>query len=150
MDEMGQTVSSDDRSYLWGDGLFETVKVRADGSVRWLDRHIERLRRSGAALGFDEARIDEAAELLAAVTERQPGLWRITVSRAPEAAPFGGEGSIRLRRRDSTEATRPRLGFAHGFYLPDDPLAEHKTTSFIRYVEARRRVERRGFDEAIL
>lgn len=150
MDETGQTVSSDDRSYLWGDGLFETVRVRADNSVRWLDRHIARLRRSGAALGFDKARIEEAIEVLASLPERQPGLWRITVSRAPEAAPFGGEGSIRVRRRDVTAPTRPRLGFVAGLYLPDDRFAEHKTTSFMRSIEARRRAHKNGYDDAIL
>lgn len=150
MDESTADISSEDRSYLWGDGLFETVRVRQDGTVRWLERHIARIRRSGAALEFDEAHIEEAVTRLEGLPEREPGLWRVTVSRPPGGAPFGGEGSIRLRRRDFTAPVRPRLGFARGYYLPGDPLAEHKTTSFIRYIEARRRVERRGFDEAIL
>lgn len=140
----------DDRSFLYGDGLFETVRVMAPGTVRWLDRHCERLRRSGAALGFPESHIERGVDALRAVVEREPGLWRVTVSRPGEGAPFGGSGRIDTRFRPFSQPARPNLGLAEDFYLPDDFLAEHKTTSYQRYIEARRLALANGFEDALL
>ncbi len=140
----------DDRSFLYGDGLFETVRVRPDGTVRWLERHIARLRHSGAALGFPEASIDAAVAELEFIADREPGLWRVTVSRGPDGAPFGGSGTVSTRFREYRSLERPKLGIAEGFYLPDDFLAEHKTTSYLRSIECRRRAQAEGFDDAIM
>jgi branched-chain amino acid aminotransferase len=143
-------IASDDRSFLYGDGLFETVRVRPDGRIRWLERHIERLRRSGEALGFASDHIERGVDTLAGLVDEAPGIWRVTVSRGGQGAPFGGSGSISRRRRAFSEPARPALDVAQGFYLPGDSLAEHKTTSFVRYVEARRRAQQRGLDDAVL
>lgn len=140
----------DDRSYLYGDGLFETVRVREDGTIRWLERHVARLRRSGEALGFPASSVEAGVDELQALGEREPGMWRVTVSRAPEDAPFGGSGSVSSRFRPFLTPERPNLGLADGFYLPDDVLAEHKTTSYLRSVEVRRRAQAAGFDDAIM
>ncbi len=140
----------DDRSYLYGDALFETVRVTEGGAVRWLDRHIARLRRSGDALGYPSDHIDKAIRTLESLPAREAGIWRVTVPRAPEGAPFGGSATITCRHRSYSEPTRPALGLAEGLYLPDDTLAAHKTTSFVRYIEARRRAKLAGFDDAIL
>lgn len=143
-------MQSDDRSFLYGDGLFETVRVREDGQIRWLERHVARLRRSGEALGFPDASIDAGVAELEGLAGREPGLWRVTVSRAPDGAPFGGSGTVAARFRPSASPTRPHLGLAEGFYLPDDLLAEHKTTSYLRSVEVRRRARAAGFDDAVM
>lgn len=149
------TIPADDRSYLYGDGLFETVCVQPDGAIRWLDAHIARIERSGEALGFTPETIAKAVEALRALPGRTPGIWRVTMSREGRdangnAVPFGGTGGVTTRFRPLHQPPRPHLGLAEGFYLPDDPLAEHKTTSFLRNVEARRRAQLAGFDDAIL
>lgn len=143
-------MQSDDRSFLYGDGLFETVRVRDDGMVRWLERHVARLWRSGEALGFPETSIRAAADELEDLPEREPGLWRVTVSRAPDGAPFGGSSTIATRFRPFSAPRRPRLSLAEGFYLPDDTLGEHKTTSYLRSIEVRRRAQAAGFDDAVM
>ncbi|MFP4598169.1 MAG: aminotransferase class IV [Persicimonas sp.] len=140
----------DDRSYLYGDALFETVRVMEGGAVRWLDRHITRLRRSGETLGYPSEPIEDAVRRLETLPDKKPGIWRVTVPRSPEGAPFGGSSTITCRQRPYSEPKRPALGLAEGLYLPDDTLAAHKTTSFVRYIEARRRGERAGFDDALL
>ncbi|MGM0558802.1 MAG: aminotransferase class IV [Myxococcota bacterium] len=142
-------LSEDDRGYLYGDGLFETVRVRQDGTIRWLDWHVERLEASGEYLGFERERIRDACAVLRSVEGRRAGLWRVTVSRGSESAPFGGTGSIRARFREYGDRARPALGVLKGWYLPDDPLAEHKTTSYLRSVEQLRRARRDGYDDAI-
>jgi branched-subunit amino acid aminotransferase/4-amino-4-deoxychorismate lyase len=142
-------IAADDRSYLYGDGLFETVRVRPDGSIRWLDDHIARIRKSGAALGFGAELVEEAVAALDELRGRKPGIWRVTVSRDANAA-FGGTGGVTTRFREYQQPTRPNLGVARGFYLPDDLLAEHKTTSFLRSIEARRRANLAGSDDAVM
>lgn len=148
-------IAADDRGYLYGDALFETVRVREDGTIRWLDAHIERLQKSGDALGFGEGAIEAAVAKLRGLPNQTPGIWRVSVSRSGSDAhgqsiPFGGSGAVTLRYRPYHEPVRPHLTIAPGFYLPDDPLAVHKTTSFLRFVEVRRRAMRQGFNDAIM
>ena len=48
----------DDRSWLYGDGLFETIAIR-DGKPRLLDLHLERLGLGCRRLGIEEPREDD-------------------------------------------------------------------------------------------
>ncbi|WP_158542379.1 aminotransferase class IV [Lujinxingia litoralis] len=138
----------DDRSFLYGDGLFETVRVEG-GKVRRLEAHRERLRRSAAELGFGVRGIDEACDLLGR-PPGQDGLWRVTVSRQDTSIAFGGSGQVCGRWRPGHLARpAPQLKTFQGFYLPDDRLAEHKTTSWIRSVELRRRACQAGADDGV-
>lgn len=143
-------MSSDDRGALYGDALFETLRVWPDGSVRWLERHMARLERSARALGFRRAQIDEALGELARVGSREPGIWRVSVSRDDSEALFGGSGAIRWRWREARPASRPRLGLMRGWYWPGDPLGGIKSTSYLRYIEALRRATALGHDDALL
>ena len=82
---------SRDRGLLLGDGLFETVLVRR-GSPILLSDHLDRLRRSAAALSFPplpalEDRLGRALEDLFASAE-EPGstplmAFRVTLTRGP-------------------------------------------------------------------
>ncbi|MEK7799353.1 MAG: aminotransferase class IV, partial [Acidobacteriota bacterium] len=45
-------VSVFDRGFLYGDGVFESLRA-VDGGVFRRDRHLERLRRSAAGIGLD-------------------------------------------------------------------------------------------------
>lgn len=123
--------------------------------VRWLERHLARLRASGQALGFPQFVIEEGcAALEACAAGDVPGIWRVTVSRPGISeegkVDWGGTGGVGVRHRAFHEPERPRLGLAAGYYLPDDVLRVHKSTSFLRYVEARRQARLQGFDDAIL
>ncbi len=88
-----------------------------------------------------------------AATEK-PGIWRVTVSRPGVSEKgvidWGGTGGVSARYRSFVQPERPRLGVAAGFYLPADQLRLHKSTSFLTYVEAKRRARMDGFDDAIL
>ncbi|RVU48836.1 hypothetical protein EA187_05250 [Lujinxingia sediminis] len=138
----------DDRSFLYGDGLFETVRVEG-GRVRFLERHRSRLRRSGVALGFDEAHIEQGCAMLGE-PDGQDGLWRVTVSRRDREIAFGGSGRVCGRWRPGLPLAEPlALVTMPGFYLPGDSLAEHKTTSWMRSVELRRRARILGADDGV-
>ena len=77
-------VSVFDRSFLYGDGLFETVRVRRGQPFRW-PQHLERLQRGAEFLGlklpFAEDALGEFANKLIAVNGRPDGLLRLTLSR---------------------------------------------------------------------
>jgi branched-subunit amino acid aminotransferase/4-amino-4-deoxychorismate lyase len=143
-------MNNHDRSFLYGDGLFETVRVRRGGSIRWFPQHVKRILGSGRELGFPKASLHDAVEALHDFIGSQAGLWRVTISRKDSDAPFGGHGGVSTRFRAYTPPMRSHLGVAHGFYLPGDFLAEHKTTSYVRNVEARRRAISDGFDDAVM
>ena len=149
---MTDSVASDDRGYLYGDGLFETVRVE-EGRARFLKRHKKRFEKSATILGFPEDTIGEVLAALDGLAARGDGLWRVTATRPGKAVFGGGSGSIRLRNRPLPKAIEgPGIAVTvlDGFYFPGNRLAEHKTTSWIRSVEARRRAERKNFDEAVL
>lgn len=139
----------DDRGFLFGDGLFETIRVDR-GQVRWLDLHLARLRQSGKELAFPEELIEEAVLALESTLDQKEGIWRVTVTRDGQDMAFGGSGHVHLRHRPFPELIRPRLNVMEGFFHPADLMARYKTTSYIRYVEARRRARVEGFDDALL
>lgn len=147
------SIEEDDRGYLYGDALFETVRVRADGSLVRVRAHRDRMLASARVLGFDEARVDEAFDRLPARMEGASGLLRVTLSREGGAqVPFGGSGCCRVRWRPlpARDAQLPyRLCFVPGSYFPGDQLAEHKTASYLRAVRVRMVSCERGFDDGI-
>lgn len=138
-----------DRSHLYGDALFETVRVEEGGAVA-LDRHIDRFSKSARALGFPGPTIIAGVAALHALGEAEPGIHRVTISRDDPDAPLPGIGGITTTVRPLVDPVRPRLRLLRDFYFPDDELAEHKTTSYIRHIEARRRAIAMGGDDALL
>lgn len=148
-----ESVASDDRGFLYGDGLFETVRVEG-GRALFLARHRRRFVRSAQALGFPSSAVDDGLAALDSLAGRDDGLWRVTVTRPGKGAFGGGTGCVRWRRRplpsEQPEARGEHLTMVDGFYQPTDPLAGHKTTSWLRSAEARRRAKKAGFDEALL
>ena len=146
----GGRAMNNDRSALYGDALFETVRVEEGGAVA-LDRHIDRFSRSARALGYPPACLLAGVHALTALADADaPGIYRVTVSRDDDDAPFGGTASVWTTVRPlPARVARPRLTLLHDWYFPNDILAEHKSTSYLRRVEQRRRAHAAGFDDAI-
>jgi 4-amino-4-deoxychorismate lyase len=74
-----------DRGLSYGDGLFETMAAHA-GDVRWLDRHLSRLRSSAARLEI-ECPADEILEheIRSLCPARGSAAVRLTLTRGPGA-----------------------------------------------------------------
>lgn len=140
----------ENRGLLYGDGLFETLRVE-DGRALFLERHRQRFRQSAGALGFPPGVVEEAQRQMGA-RQQGTGLWRVTAIRPGEGVFGGGQGGVFCRWRELSggAAGGARVMILAGAYLPGDRLAEHKTTSWLRSVEARRKAELAGFDEALL
>lgn len=150
-----------DRGLHLGDGLFETVLVAA-GQPCLLDLHVARLEASCDALG-----IARPLDLGDGVREALPDLWeeegrperaalRLTVTRGPYAGLAPDEraasdvylvlralGPEPPRPVDAVVVDAPRID-------PSNPLAGHKTLSWMAYVEARRRAVAAGAHVALL
>lgn len=78
---VGVTVDSRDRGFNYGDGLFETMRVRRRG-VRFLDYHLERLEQGCARLGITgPAPRVLRQELNAAAARRVDGVLKLVVTR---------------------------------------------------------------------
>lgn len=165
----GTHLSVFDRGFQLGDGIFETLRVRADHPTE-LAEHLARLRRSAAGLGIPLASGLDATiakgirDLLAAEDLDGPdgdASVRITVSRGA----FRGRG---LLPPDETVAPTvaiqawpvPPVPVDHlerGLHLiasavrrdPSNPLVTLKTTSRADYVFARVEARRAGADDAL-
>ena len=151
-----------DRSYLLGDGLFETILVQAGRPV-FLPEHLARLSASAAFLGYA---LPAAEQLTAAVTllinknSLQKGALRLTVS------PTASEGLLAAGNSPLNITITCRSGppysadlYQRGFRAviaaatrrnEHSPLARHKTTNFLDNVLARREAKAAGADEALL
>jgi 4-amino-4-deoxychorismate lyase len=97
----GDAIPADDRGLNYGDGLFETLGVRA-GVARFLEAHLARLSSGCARLGI---RFDESAalraEIAAAVAQAPPlAVLKIIVTRGSAMrrgyAPQGSESARRI------------------------------------------------------
>lgn len=80
-------ISPFDRGFLYGDGLFETMRVSA-GAAPLLDRHLDRLERSAAMIGIRppaRALLADAVARTVAANDAGHCVLRLTVSRGQAA-----------------------------------------------------------------
>ncbi len=163
-DEREALVSAFDRGFLYGDGLFESMRA-VNGTVFRLERHLRRLVRSASHIGLELERGE--TDLAAAVREvlRANGLdnarIRVTVTRGPgrpgdyvhaagpptvvvAALPFAG--LPREAHDDGVEVSIARRRQVPPAVL--DPAI--KSTSRLSSVLARREASERGAFEALL
>ena len=157
----GENLPADDRGLHYGDGLFESIGLRA-GVVRFLEAHLARLASGCARLGIRFSSMAELrAEIAAALALAPPrAMLKIIVTRGSAMrrgyAPQGTESARRLMSL-WPEAALP-TSVAEGvalhratFTLADNPtLAGIKHLSRIENVMAAGEVAASGAFEALL
>jgi branched-chain amino acid aminotransferase/4-amino-4-deoxychorismate lyase len=149
----------DDRGFLLGDGLFETVLFKAGRPVLW-EEHMARLTRGCLAIDLplpDAARLK--AEARRAVADRRLGSARAAV-RLTWTAGSGGRGLARpepsIPRLVASAAASPRPEAPATVAVSTirrnarSPSARLKSLNYLDNVLARREAERAGADEALL
>jgi aminodeoxychorismate lyase len=160
--EAQATVSVFDRSFLYGDGLFETMRVANGKPFRWW-AHMERLRKGGDFLGikipFACKSLEKFAHELIAKNQMPEALLRLTVSRGigPRGySPKGADKPILVMSLHPFPGA-PRTGSASwklvtaSFRLPaGEKLAHFKTANKLAQVLARAEADAAGADEALL
>lgn len=152
-------ISIFDRGFLYGDALFETVRV-ADGRLVLWHRHLRRLFASLDAFGIarPDADLEAASRSLVAASGLRDGALRVTVTRG------SGEGLrppaglrptvvVTLRElppglgRDSEHGVSAvRLAFGRGLGRAD---AGHKSVAYLGSILGRRDAASAGADDGL-
>lgn len=151
-----------DRAFLYGDSLFETLRVCNGRVFRW-NQHLDRLQRSAAALGFQlpipPADLRRAARQLIEQNHCTDALLRLTLTRGvgPRGySPAGAHSPSVVMSLHESPALEPepvprwRVVASQMRLVPGDRLAMHKTGSKLFQVLARQEAEAAGADEALL
>lgn len=155
-------VSIFDRSFRYGDGLFETLLVANGKLFRWAE-HAARLEGSAEALSIPlphgRAELFQLAHELITRNAIAEGLLRLQVSRGvgPRGyAPTGGEKTTvvmtlhPLAPRNALPAAGWKLTVCSLRVAADDLLAKHKSCNRLLQVLAASEASARHADEALL
>jgi aminodeoxychorismate lyase len=148
-----------DRSFTYGDGLFETLAVFAGKPFRW-DAHWSRLS-AGAdhlriALPFSSAELFEASAALLAANELSSAVLRLTLSRGtgPRGYSIRDAGPpvvVMTVTARPPAPVRPWRAITSSIRIQaGDPLSQFKTNNKLHQIMARIESDQHGADEALL
>ena len=160
--EREAVVSVFDRGFLYGDGLFETLRLYQGRPFRWA-QHLERLQRGAAILNlslpFDSARLRGFVDDLVSTNQMPEAVLRIAVSRGVGPRGYSPQDAgpptwvMSLHPAPVLDPANPpcwRL-MRSSFAVPaGERLARAKHASRLVHVLARAEAEAKGFDDALL
>ena len=155
-------VSVFDRGFLYGDGLFETLRIVKGKPFRW-EQHLERLQRGAEflkiAFPFSSDSLRAFAEQLISANQMPESLLRLTLSRGIGQRGYSPKGAdkpsliMSLHPAPAMPAKDPpqwRL-LTSSLRLPaNEPLAQFKTCNKLPQILARAEADAAGADEALL
>jgi aminodeoxychorismate lyase len=151
-----------DRSFLYGDGVFETIPVYNGKPFRWA-QHLERLTRGAdflkIRLAFAPKELRGLASELIERNQMPDAVLRLTLSRGsgePGYSPAGADApllAMTLRPRQPVDPENPlcwRLKTS-SYKLPaSDPLSSFKTNNKLLQILARAEAEAADADDALM
>lgn len=159
--EKKAVISAFDRGFLYGDGLFETIRVFNGQPFRWRE-HLERLQQGAdflkIKLPLAPDKLTAFAVALIAKNKIPDALLRIALSRgvgAPGYLPGKMEKptlamSLRPAPKISHVPVQWNLIISSFRLMTGDPLARHKTANKLPQVLARGEAAAAGVHEALL
>jgi aminodeoxychorismate lyase len=148
-----------DRSFMYGDGLFETIRITNGHPFLWRE-HLERLQRGAEflkiplPLSFEE--IQDATRHLLAQNDTPEGMVRMHLSRGAAERGYGLPSTpkpmfvITTHKSLHPPAQPLRIITSTARVLADDPLTQHKTANRLPNILARVQADAAGADEALL
>lgn len=155
-------VSVFDRGFLYGDGLFETIRVLHGRPFRWR-QHFERLEAGAAFLGISRAHLQQdlraAAEELIGRNDATDAILRLAISRGVGPRGYSPRGAnqptvvMSVHPRPPGQARQLaqwRLVLAPVRLPADEPLARYKTANKLAQIIARSYADTVPADEALL
>jgi branched-subunit amino acid aminotransferase/4-amino-4-deoxychorismate lyase len=163
MDLATATIPLNDRGYLLGDGVFETLRT-CNGKVFRLDDHAERMRRSLKAIWLDEPVEKEFRSAVQALAKEGRKLYgdelylRVNISTGPMGDVAGADRGITVTGLCRKFKPYPMQYYSHGVHLitskqrkdTRSPLCTVKSLSFLPHVAARREAHTATVHDAIL
>jgi branched-chain amino acid aminotransferase len=148
-----------DRSFLYGDGVFETIRITNGQPFLWRE-HLERLQRGAEFLKisvpYDSTEIEHATRHLLVQNDTPEGMVRIHLSRGSGERGYGlpamAKPTLVITTHKSIHAEHPGLKLITSTIrvLADDPLAQHKTANRLPSILARQQADVTGADEALI
>lgn len=160
--ETQAVVPVNDRGFMYGDGLFETMRV-FNGRPFRKAQHLERMVRGAdylkIKLPYTAKELQQFAAQLVEQNQMPDGVLRVTLTRGPGArgySPKGAENPTVVMTMHEIApldpANPPRWTMVtSSFHIPaSDPLASFKTTNKLLQIAARAQAEARDADEALL
>jgi aminodeoxychorismate lyase len=160
--EARAVVSVFDRGFLYGDGLFETIRVSNGRPFRWL-QHWERLRQGAKflkiKLPYTPDQLLAFADKLITKNKMPDSLLRISVSRGVGTPGYlpqkANRPTLIMSLRPSPKISRKipaqwKLIVSSFQLMAGDPLAQYKTANKLPQILARTQASADGADEALL
>ena len=155
-------VSVFDRSFLYGDGLFETMRIFNGKPFRWR-QHLERLQGGAKFLNmilpFPSDVLRAFAEELISTNQMPNSLLRLTLSRGIGQRGYSPKGADHpclvmslhpAPAAASKDLPRWRLITSSQRLPANEPLAQFKTCNKLPQILARTEADAAGADEALL
>ena len=158
--EAQAVVPVNDRGFLLGDGLFETMRVVGGKPFRFA-QHLERMTRGAdflkIKLPFTPKELEKFAEQLIEQNKMPDAILRVTLTRGVGERGYNFNGECKptvvmtLHAAPSLQNHVEWNLVTSSFRIPAaDPLSSFKTTSKILHVMARAEAKEKGADEALL
>jgi len=161
LEEEQAVVSVFDRGFLYGDGLFETMRIFGGRPFRW-EQHLERLEHGAAVLKIrlplSPSVLLSAVEELIARNRMPDAVLRMTITRGVGLRGYSPRGADRPTLAmtlhpapiGATKPTRWRLVTANVRLPANEPLAQLKSCNKLPQILARAQADAAGADEALL
>lgn len=160
LSEAEAVVPVNDRGFMYGDGLFETLRV-VNGRPFRMAQHLERMTRGAEFLKikppFTPKELEKFAAQLIGQNQMPDAVLRVTLTRGPGARGYTPTAEsnptivMTLHAAPSLETTVEWNLVTSSFRIPaSDALSAFKTTSKILQVMARAEAAEKGADEALL
>jgi branched-chain amino acid aminotransferase len=158
--EAQAVIPVNDRSFLLGDGLFETIRV-VNGRPFRMAQHLERMTRGADFLKikppFTPNELEKFAGQLIEQNQMSDAILRMTLTRGPGERGYSpkntGTPTVVMTLHSAPPSENPVEWnlVTSSFHIPaTDPLSSFKTTSKILHVMARAEAAGKGADEALL
>jgi branched-chain amino acid aminotransferase len=152
-------ISAFDRGLLYGDGVFETVRIYG-GRFFWLDRHLTRLQRGldrlGIKIPYNRVELEFFLRELVIRNGVKDGFSRIVVTRGEGLLGFSPRGSgspqIIMVARPRNLGSWQRRHPVWRLCIIDDAVhgLGFKTLSYLPHVLAKKKAEQHGYEDPIL
>jgi branched-chain amino acid aminotransferase len=153
-------VPVNDRGFMYGDGLFETMRVVRGKPFRFA-QHLERMTRGADFLKikppFTPKELEKFAAQLAEQNKMPEAILRVTLTRGPGKRGYTPDAEGRPTVVMTLSAAPPPENLVEwslvtsSFRIPaSDALSSFKTTSKVLNVLARAEASEKGADEALL
>jgi aminodeoxychorismate lyase len=160
--EVKAVVSVNDRGFLYGDGLFETMRV-VNGRPFRMAQHLERMMRGADFLKikcpFTPKELQNLAGQLIEQNQMPEAVLRVALTRGAGERGYAPQGDGRptvvmtLHAAPALDAENPPNWslITSSYHIPaGDPLSSFKTTSKLTHVMARIEAAEKDADEALL